>query len=215
MEAILTFAAGRLLYGLIDRIQLRFIMLELVLTVVFIGTSVFLLSMQNIEARSALIGLTFVITGVATRVLHRTSPIEAPGKSVAVGIIDFVWLAIMGAALAIVAFGRSMSPFVDSLPQSGLNREYYQKTYDTIQFLLGWVINSVPILGATVAACMAILWAGELWSKEGKAAKVKYEGTTIAAVRMVIAFFVIMFAFLYWLGIPLYHKMIAIAEFLK
>jgi uncharacterized membrane protein YidH (DUF202 family) len=214
MEAILTFAGGRLLYTLIDRFQLRLILLELAFIATYIGASALLLSIENIELRSLLIGATFIFTGIVARLLHGGSPVEAPGKAVAIGIVDFVWLAIMGAALAIVIFGRAVPPFSDSLPPEGLPNEYYQKTYDTVQFLLGWVINSVPILGATVAACMAILWAGELWTK-GEKARPKYASSTIAAIKMVVAFFVVISAFLYWLGIPLYFKMIALTELLK
>lgn len=215
MQVILSFAVGRLLYALVDRLQLKLVLLEVVLTAAFVGASALLMTIGNVQARSVAIGITFVLSGIAARLLHGKPPVEAPGKDVTLGIIDFAWIAIMGLALAIVCFLRSVPPLVNPLPRPGYSHEYYQTLYQTVQFFMGWVINAVPILGAALAAGMGILWAGELWAKEGKQVKSEYRGLTTAAIKMVTAFFVVVLAFLYWLAVPFYYRIIAITELLK
>jgi hypothetical protein len=215
MQVILSFAVGRLLYALVDRLQVKLVLLELVFTAAFVGATALLMTIGNVQARSVAIGIMFVLTGIAARLVHGKPPVEAPEKDVTLGIIDFAWIAIMGLALAIVCFLRSVPPLVDPLPRSGYSHEYYQMLCETLQFFMGWVINAVPILGATLAAGMGILWAGELWTRKGKLVKSEYRGLTVAAIKMVTAFFVVVLAFLYWLAVPLYYRIIATTELLK
>ena len=215
MEVILSFGVGRIIYAFIDRFPVKLIILEVIFTVGYVITSKLLMSMENVEARSVTIGFVFLISGIISRLLHGKPPVEAPRKDVLLGIIDFAWIAIMGLGLAIVYFLRNVSPLINPLPTPGYNHEYYLKLYETTQFLMGWVLNVVPILGAIVGAAMGILLAGELWTKKDESVKSEYAGLTFAAIKMPTAYFIVVIPFLYWLAIPLYYRMVFIVEFLK
>ncbi|NUM79821.1 hypothetical protein HUU42_03365 [bacterium] len=223
MEAIITFAIGRLLYSFIERHTLRYIILELVFTTLFVAISTFFNSFASVSVRAVLIGSSFMLTSLASLVLNPVQPIEAGGQKVtmqdtvtAIGIIDFVWFAIMAASLTITNYGLSTPPFslVDISPN--LRVEYYEKLYDQLDFFLSNTINAIPILGTVLAACMAILWAGEFWRKDNDhESQLKYRNLTVAACKMSIAFFVCIFSFCYWLGLPLIENMNSVLDRLK
>ena len=221
MGPLIVFAIGRIIYSLIERRDKWFAVLEFAASALLAGGGLFLLKISQESVRGVSIGILFVITGLLSRIIVPRHPIEASGSStvypkqlVPVGIIDFVWLSVMGSTLAIIAFTASVSPFVD-LVKKGMNPEYYEKLFDITVFLLGKTIDSVFLLGAILAGCMAILWAGETWRKSEEKERLQYKLTTISAIKMVVAYFIVILNVLVWLGIPLYQKMIKIVEILK
>ena len=119
----------------------------------------------------------------------------------------------MSGTLAFVAFANSSPPFNLIPLESGLKAEYYKGIGGVAQFLLGSTINGFFALGAILAGCMAILWAGEVWRKPD--AQKSYRSTSLAAMKMVFAFFWTSFGIFAWVGMPLYSCMVEAARALK
>jgi len=206
---------------MIERRDKWFVVTEFVSSGTFFLVGLLLVHIHQNAIRGISIGILFIITSLISRIILPRHPIEAGGtivndskKVVAIGIIDFVWICIMGGTIAIIAFTWGVSPFVDII-QKGMKPEYYQKLFDMSLFLLGKTIDSVFLLGGVLAACMTILWAGEIWRKSGEKFQDHYKFTTISAIKMVVAYFIVIFNALTWVGIPLYQKMNELTGFLK
>lgn len=206
---------------MIERRDKWFVIWEFVSSVIFIGVGLLLLNVHQNALRGISLGILFIITSLISRIIKPKHPIEASGSCslepktlIPIGIIDFTWFCIMGGTIAIIAFTKGVSPFVDVV-QKGLNPEYYKNLFETTVFLLGKTIDSVFLLGGVLAACMSILWAGEIWRKHGEREKKEYKFTTISAIKMVIAYFIVILNALVWVGIPLYEKMNEITQILK
>ena len=221
MGPLIIFGIGIIVYSLIDRRDIWFIISEFVASGVLIGGGLLLLNISQEAVRGVAIGILFIITGLLPRIIVPQHPVEASGSStmdkkhlVPIGIIDFVWISIMGGTLAIIAFTVSIPPFVDEI-KMGMNPEYYKKMFEITVFLLGKTIDSVFLLGGILAGCMAIIWVGAIWRKSQEEEKIQYKLTTISAIKMVVAYFIVILNALVWVGIPLYQKMIEIAEILK
>lgn len=221
MGPLIIFGIGIIVYSLIDRRDKWFIISEFVASGFLIGGGLLLLNIPQAAVRGVSIGILFIITGFLPRIIVPRHPIEISGSItidkkylVPIGIIDFVWISIMGGTLAIIAFTVNISPFVDEI-KMGMKPEYYKKMFEIIVFLLGKTIDSVFILGGILAGCMAIIWVGEIWRKSQEEEKIQYKLTTISAIKMVVAYFIVILNALVWVGIPLYQKMIEIAEIVK
>ena len=221
MGPLIVFGISRIIYSLIERRDKWFVIYEFVASGLLVGVGFLLMKIPQEAVRGVSIGILFLITGLLPRIILPRHPIEASGSStfapkqmVTVGIIDFVWISIMAGTLAIIAFTAGISPFIDVI-KKGMNPEYYKQLFEITVFLLGKTIDSVFLLGGILAGCMAILWAGEIWRKAQEKEKIQYKFTTIAAIKMVVAYFIVIFNALVWVGIPLYQKMIKLAEIMK
>jgi len=222
MEPLILFGVGRILYSVIERHDKWFVISEVIASALFIGGGEFLLDISHDAVRGVLIGVLFIITGIAPRIILKRHPVEAgddsvanEGQKVPIGIIDFVWITVMGGTLAFIGFTMGVSPFVGEIPLKGIEPEYYQKLLDTTIFLLGKTIDSVFLLGGALAGCMAILWAGEIWRKPGEKARIQYRLTTTAAIKMVVAFLIVALNVFVCIGVPLYNRMIDLIEVLR
>ena len=221
MGPLIVFGIGIIVYSLIDRRDKWFVLSQFVASSFLIGGGLLLLNISQEVVRGILIGILFIITGLLPRIIIPRYPIEADGNSnsdpkqlLSIGIIDFVWICVMGGTLVIIAFTASISPFTDVI-NKGMDPEYYKKMFEITVFLLGKTIDSIFLLGGILAGCMAILWAGEIWRKSQEEEKTQYKLTTISAIKMVVAYFIVILNALVWVGIPLYQKMIKVAEILK
>jgi len=221
MGPLIIYGIGIIIYSLIERRDKWFLVSEFVASGLLIGCGLLLMRIPSDAMRGVSIGMLFFLTGLLPRIAVPRQPIEARGRPgsdqkqvVGVGIIDFVWISIMGGSLAIIAFAVHISPFGDVI-EEGFNAEYYKKMFEITVFLLGKTIDSVALLGGVLAGCMAILWAGEIWRKSQKKEQIQYRLTTISAIKMVVAYFVVILNELIWLGIPLYQRMIKLAQMFK
>ncbi len=212
MESAIAMTVGRLIFSAIDRREVRLVALEVASGLVFLALCVYLLTIDHVVLRSIALGALFLVTGLATRLLTPRDPIEAPVTGsctrppVAIGIIDFSWLSVMAAALAIVEFTQGRPPLSELLPPTGLRAEYYTTEIETCRMLLSHTINGVFAVGAILAACMGILWAGEIWrGRQGNGID-HYRITTLAAIKMAIAFLFVFFVVLGGIGVPLYDR---------
>lgn len=130
-----------------------------------------------------------------SRLLHK--------EIVTVGIIDFCWLLMMSATYALILFASGLDA-VSGTIYSGRTNDYYTVFFEESKELFGMSIDALFALGAVLAACMGIIWAGELWRKSDNDSRQKYRSTTVASMKMVIAFFVIFFGVGLFLCLPLY-----------
>ena len=96
MGPLILFGIGRILYSLIERHDKWFVV-EFIMSAVFIGGGLLLFEISENAIRGVSLGLLFIVTGLASRIILPRHPIEAMGKStiepkkiVSVGIIDFV-----------------------------------------------------------------------------------------------------------------------------
>jgi uncharacterized membrane protein YidH (DUF202 family) len=221
MGPLILFGIGRVIYSLIERRDRWFVISEFVASGLLVGVGLLLMDTSHDALRGVSIGILFLITGLLPRIVLPRHPIEAsvgstsgPNQIVPVGIIDFVWISIMATTLAIIAFTLALSPFVGVI-KKGMNPEYYKQLFEITVFLLGKTIDVVFLLGGILAACMAILWAGEIWRKSQERDKIQYKLTTVCAIKMVVGYFIVILNAVVWIGIPLYQKMINLAEMMK
>jgi hypothetical protein len=213
------FAIGLIIYSAIDRRDKWFMLTEIGLSILFIGIGKIVLTIPNDIIRSLLLGFLFIIIGLVPRMVipHPKSHTDTDGqkKEIRIGIINWSWICIMGCTLAFIGFAVGASPFIDPIPVKGLNPDYCQKSLDIVTFLLGKTIDSISILGAIIAGCMTILWSGEIWRKSDEKSITHYKLTTRSAIKMVIAYFIVIGNIIIWIGSPLYNRMIMLVDVLK
>ncbi len=218
------FALGLVMYSFIEHWRdWRFVSAEAGGQAAFVALSLWGLSRLPAGlVRGAAMGAAFWLFAVLVRFLVRRHPIEAAPLSptskyqvVPVGLIDFCWVGIMGGTLAFVAFSASSPPFSDPLPPRGLPESYYLSLGENSRFLLGHTIDGFFALGAVLTACMAILWAGEIWRGDRQEHRRNYKATTVAAAKMVFAFFWISLGIFVWIACPLYERLMAASAALR
>lgn len=215
---VVYFAAGQVVYTLIERWRdWRFTLAELAAQAGFVLVAVFLLlQTPQVVLRGTSVGGCFLLSILAVRLAVKRHPIEAAplGRDsqddiVPLGIIDLCWTAVMAGTLAFVTFACASQPFTDPLPTSGLSTAYYTAIAADARFLLGHTVNGFFALGAVLTACMGILWAGEIWRSNRQGHRRSYGRTTVAAAKMVYAYFWTSLGIFAWIAWPLYQRMVA------
>lgn len=218
MPQVIYFAVVQVIYSAIDRWRdWRYLLVEVVGQILFVLVALAVLPrIVSGVGQGATIGMTFWLAALIVRVCARRHPTEAAplGEKthehmVPIGLIDFCWVGIMGATLSFITFSKAVSPFSDPLPAPGLPAEYYQAVAENSRFLLGHTVDGFFALGGVLTACMAILWAGEIWRGNRHEHRRSYKRTTLAAAKMVFAFFLTSLAVFIWLAWPLYRHMFA------
>jgi len=131
------------------------------------------------------VGILFIVTAIMSRWLAIKKPEQW------IGIIDFVWLLILGFTFGGIVFSSNFDVIqVDTIP-IGLNAGYYSQYASELSFLLGKSIDLLIILGSILAICMSIIWSGEIWRKKDEKGQEQYYSTTRAAISMTFAYFVV------------------------
>ena len=131
-------------------------------------------------------------------------------KPFSIGIIDFCWILGQGVAYGGVIFCQSYEVIIGEV-EAGRNDAFYNLMFEEVSFLLGKCFE-VLIFGFTIlAACMGIIWAGEIWRKDDHKG---YAWTTSASKKMTFAYFGIAVAIIVWVAIPLYSKMTVVKYFI-
>lgn len=220
MSYLIYFAAIGWLYGCIDRYDVRaterdgpaeakdtqFVWLSFGTLVVFVPLSLGILSFAQDWPRAILVGLVFLVATMVPKRFFPRHPGEAAlstdGTVVSTGIIDIVWLTIMAGVLVAVVFFQGSGILATPIP--AVESPSYGQLGENLRFFLGEILGAVLATGGVLTACMAILWAGEIWrSKEPNQQRV-YRGTIRAAAKMVFAFFASMAGALWWMAAPVF-----------
>jgi len=208
------FGGGLIIYSAIGRWGKLFLIAQVVTATGFVALSIPVLKIGPDVPRGLALGMSFVIAGLAPRVAVRRGPIEVHGEGTAgavqpppVGIVDFVWVSLMATALTFTGFALDASPFVDPDPPLGRSAQYYETDFQMTQMLFSRAIDTILLLGGTLAAAMTILWAGEIWRRRDEGGMVYYGLTTRAAIQQVVAFFIVALSAFVWVVRPLYERM--------
>jgi len=237
----IVFAVAKLAYSFIDRRDRRFVFIEsassLLLVVVgwCFGQHLYA-AVQRLTSQSAGLslpkdyvayvlysipwGTAYLLFALLSRFLVPKNPAkvvtdEQTTKVVTpLGIIDFSWLTMMSITYTGILLCRRF-PAVSSVIPSGLANDAYRMYFDEVSLLFERTVDVALLLGTILAACMAIIWAGELWRKRDPKSRKDYRGNTIAAIKMVYAYFAICIPTAIWIAIPLYAKLTLIRDFLK
>lgn len=166
---------------------------------------------------SFILGVLFILTSFISRLANKKNPVEvttAPKnhKVIPIGIIDCVWLIVMGVSYSLTLIASSF-PETHLQLTSGLSIEYYQMYFDECEFLLGKLIDLVIILGSILAACMTIIWSGEIWKKGDPESRNEYSTTTIASIQMVLGYFLTVGGVFIWVAYPLFKSYSTIKDY--
>ncbi len=211
MQKLVWFALGRLALSLIGSWSWKFFWTELAAVAVYLSGGWLLLRVGPPALQGLLIGGVFFVTAIASPLIARHNRI-----SLRIGIVDFSWLFILAGTLAVVCFATSSYPVNDVSPSFGsLSHDFLQAELSNTIFLLGKTIDSALLLGGILAGGMAILWAGEIWRKESEKDRKEYSVRTHTAIRIVVAYLVVVISALYWVGVPLYTRMNNLSQLLK
>jgi hypothetical protein len=135
---------------------------------------------------------------------------EHEGSHHWLGVINFSWLFIMGLAISLFILFYREGILERPLPLLGLSKDYYQSVIQQCNFFLNALTNSVSLLGAGLGVCMAILWGGE-WRRQ----KEEYRDHIKSSIKIIFAFFSIVFAAIIWGVLPLHQQIVALQEMLK
>lgn len=205
------FAVGRVLFGLLGRHDYRFVTRELAGCLGFLVLAVPTLSILEPFWRGLCIGVAFLVTVVVVLLITDEPPQAAAGAEAKphspVKIIDLSWTGMMAGTLAVTVFAQGSPAFVDPLP-AGRTNEFYLASLETVRFLMDRTVDFVLTLGGVLSACMAILWAGEIWRRAAEAHE--YRRTTLAAAKMVFAYLWIVAAVAAWILLPLFDRLMAL-----
>jgi len=223
IEALIYFAIARVVYSIVERRDLRFLLLDVSLSSAFASLYLFPFDRLVPAASAGLVFLAYMITAILPYSLVRKAPAEASGvvgisesrSHVWLGIINTSWLSIMGLTSAVLLMWQQLGIVTGPFPPAGRSTEYYEAAIHQCFFFLEAVINAAFVLGTGLGVCMAILWSGEIWRKRDPLSKNQYRAHTLASVKMVVAFLVVVGAALVWVVAPLYERASRLQEMLK
>ena len=204
------------IFLIIGKKEVAFLQMILVEVFFILISTMLLLLHINLVIKSIFIGLFFILSSFAIQLSNSLKSFitSRPRLRVVIsniGIINFVWIVIMGATITVGIYAMHTPPFnasfiffkkVPSYNKLHLSEHHFNFAL----FLLNKIIETIMVLGSVLAACMTILWTGGIWwTSEKINKKIKYHLTTISAIKMVLAYFAIAMALLIWTGLPLFH----------
>lgn len=210
----------RRLYSLIELRNKKFYFIKTLFDILLF---LFYLPMFNFRTpifKAIYIGLVFIITGLLPRWIDsnyqfwRISRLSESlsRKIVSIGIINIVWITLMGATVTFSIFAVNSFPFKNAFILEEVRIVKNPELFEFAKFLLSKLIEGIFILGSVLAASMSILWMGQMWWGSSKIApEEKYKFTRLSAVKMVVAYFVIILNLFLWMGIPLYRILEALS----
>ena len=212
------FGFGLIVYSAILR-ERRSLTPDILAVASFILLGMVLLLINSDVIRGLALGASFLAAGLTPRFITPDKPLKGPDKRASdirggmrVGIVDFVWIMLMAAVVAFVAFANETSPFVSGVPL-GRSAEYYRTDLAITQVLFERTVEVILLVGGGLSAVMAILWSGQIWAKkEEEADPHQYRQTTLVSMQMVVAYFFIATAGFIWIALPLYQHMINIRD---
>ena len=223
MSLIIYFALTRFFYSLFERREVKCIVFELFSSSLFVAACVACLHCSKGATAAGFVFLAYMLTAILPYVVFRRSPVEArsrnpdraDGPVVWLGIVDTVWLTLMGATCGLILVGHQLGVVGGPLPAAGHSAEYYHAAIEETAYFLGFATNGLFATGASLGGCMAILWAGELWRKHDNNSRSQYRAQTVVSIKMVMAFFVIVVVGIGWAIVPLYERTLHLRELMK
>ena len=208
LPLLLFYSIGRIGFCAIHHNSTRLIRYEVVGSLFFLGIAATWVAMIDSFYNGGFIAFFFIVTALLPRRM------AVRNQAQWVGIIDFVWLNILGITCGAILFARNFDILkLDEIP-SGMRPEYYTQLASELNFLLGKAIDLAMILGSILAVCMTIIWSGEVWRKKGQEGEVQYSMTTRAAISMAYAYFIVLLSVAIWVCLPLYQNYTHIKIFL-
>jgi hypothetical protein len=164
-------------------------------------------------------GLLLIMTSIISRLIVKANPEELSESKnsktiISVGIIDFAWLVMLGAVYTAVLYCSNLD-IVTKQIIANQNIEYYRFYFDEVNFMFGKSIDMILLLGSILAICMSILWGGEIWRKRDNNSRKQYLNTTIASIKMVVAYFIIAISVALWFILPIYEHLTIVKNFVK
>lgn len=221
--AITFYAVARLGYSLFERRDIACVAWELFSSCLFLGGSLGILIKWPTVRSIGPLFIIYMVTAVLPYMIVRRPPIETslskhkhPGNRVVwFGIIDGVWLTIMGATCALIVGGQLLGVVGGPTLEGGHSAQYYQAALQECWFFLGFVTSGLLATGGALGGCMAILWAGAIWRTADEAKDHMYRNHTLASLKMVTAYFVVAVAATAWASIPLYNRAVEIRELMR
>ena len=211
----LYFGLTKLVYSFLDNQRKKIYGIELMCSIVFILIA-FIIDLwvctNNIYFNlflSILFGSLFIVSSLLIRYIYSIK--KSNSQKVPVGIINIVWISLMGIVYGGILFVSKFDVITETIDQ-GKSNDYYNMYYDELKYIIGHAINFVIVLGTILAACMTIIWTGAIWRNKENIKD--YKQTTNSSAKMVLAFFIIIFSVGFWVGLPLVLKMLSIKDFL-
>ena len=188
------FAIGRLYYSHFhNSTNYLFMTVESSFILVFFLSSYFIILGTDHFVRGFIITFLFTITAFLPRSIVNEK----------VGIIDFVWLTILGLTVGAIIFAHTFDVMYIDRSDNTHSREYFQQTSQELHFLLNKAIDLLIALGAIVSVAMSILWAGEVWREEQT--RNLYFNSLYNSKCMAVSYFIIFVSVGVWIITPLYR----------
>ncbi len=219
MGLVLWYAIGVVVFSLFTRRDWKFVISVIIASLLFICLTWFLEKKFSYELTAILLAVGFIFLSFLPRDIIPCHPATAGGvdvtdheKIVRVGIIEFCWICGMGVVFGIVWYASKASPLVHLLDLTETSLEFRQRLLDIYQFMLGKIVDIVAFIGCILAACMAILWAGEIWRSVDDKERKQYKVTTEAAKQMAVAFLVSAGSIIIWVALPMYKNMMKVLD---
>jgi hypothetical protein len=224
------FNISKLIYSFISRRDIKFMIIESLGSLITIlgawisirhfhldSAVIQISSLNQIIFYSSLWGAIFIGCSLISRLFVKKNPEELAAvpknnKVISIGIIDFAWITVMGISYSLLLFCLHFNSFSPAI-ECGFTESYYRLCFDETSYLFGKAIDIALVFGTVLCVCMTILWGGELWRKRDNKSRKDYLGSTIASIRMVFAFFVIIGGEIIWIIIPLLVKLTSIKSY--
>lgn len=194
---------------------------EVFCSLIFVVAGVFIHDRGNVVTSPWCILGVYVLTALVPFFLVRRQPLEASrvrdieGGSrpvVWLGIIDTVWLLLMGLTCTLILAGQNLEIVTSLAPPANRSADFYHEAINECLFFLTFVTTSLFAVGGALGGCMAILWSGPLWRKHDPTSRSQYRAHTIASLKMVMAFCVILVAAFMWAAVPLHLRISQLRE---
>ncbi|MBD3249508.1 hypothetical protein GF336_05665 [Candidatus Woesearchaeota archaeon] len=181
----------------------------------FLGSIVFIIlarvltiSVKQKNIYSLLIAVSYVMSAFGAALITNKNERS-------LGIIDFSWYSMMAIACGGLIFCQYLPDYLNVNIPADFSKVYYIAYHNETQNLLQKTVDAMLIVGSVLAVCMTIIWGKDIWRPKDAVERLQYVKTACMSMRMVIAYFSICLAVFYWLGLPLYNKMVVLREFIK
>lgn len=213
-QILIIFTIGRIIYSLFGRFNLGFWIFEFLFSVLYLIVSYWILKIDDTILPIVLIVLSYIILSIPQRLIRiekkkkKKIKIKIINDIKNIGIIDIVWITILGSSLGLILFVVTNFSQILNSDLTTLTSRQLEQHYDYLQFLLSQTINLLIVLGTILAGAMTILWAGEVWRNKLNSDSVKnYKIDIISSARMTFAYFFIAGNVTIWFVIPLFDKL--------
>lgn len=206
---LIFYTIGRVGFCAIHHTNLKLVAYETISSIIFLSAAIAWYSILGTFYDGIAMAILFIGTALISRYL------ATPKQGQWIGIIDFVWLAILGITCGGILLAHNFDVLQVGHFKTGMKPEFYAQLAAEINFLLGKSIDLVIILGTVLAVSMSIIWSGEVWRKKDEEEKTNYKATTRASISMAFAYLLVLISVGFWISLPLYQNYSAVKDFLQ